>query len=67
MQIINKRERKPRWQSSIVNPERFVTLGTQDTERIQQQEIKGEIHMHKVKKMSNKDPIKNGINHVLGN
>ena len=40
VQIINKREEKPRGQSSMVNPERLVTLGTQDIERKQQQETK---------------------------
>jgi len=44
----------------MVNPKRLVTLGTQDTERKQQQqETKGKTnHIHKTKKMSNKDPIK---------
>ena len=46
--IINKRQRIPKWQSKMDNPEKLATQSTQDEEK-QSREI-GNIRVHKTKK-----------------
>ena len=45
---LNKRQRQPKGQSRIDNPEKVTTLGTQDTVRRQPKQTKNKTHKFKM-------------------